>query len=215
MTTILRSWSYRYQWLYDSVSKVAAIPVGGEFKFRRLFLRDLTIQADTKVLDLCCGSGQATEILVQFSQDVTGLDASPLSLKRAKKNVPQANYIQAFAEEIPCPDNQFDLVLTNTAMHEMQPEQLRQIFKEVYRVLKPSGTFAIVDFHKSDNWLFKAGVAIFFELFETETAWKFIDTDLKELLTDTGFDNYSDRLYAGNSLQVVKVTKTLSNFMEI
>jgi ubiquinone/menaquinone biosynthesis C-methylase UbiE len=207
MTTILRSWSYRYQWFYDTVSKVAAIPVGGDDKFRRLFLRDLTIQPNTKVLDLCCGSGQATEILVEFSQDVTGLDASPLSLKRATKNVPQAKYIQAFAEEMPCIDNQFDLVLTNTAMHEMQPEQLKQIFKEVYRVLKPNGIFKIVDFHNPNNWFFKAGVAIFFELFETETAWKFIDTDLKELLTDTGFENYRDRLYAGNSLQVVQAKK--------
>ncbi len=207
MTTILRSWSYRYQWLYDTVSKIAAIPVGGDYKFRRLFLRDLTIEPDSKVLDLCCGSGQATEILVQFSQDVTGLDASPKSLDRARRNVPQAKYIQAFAEEMPCKDNQFDLVLTNTAMHEMQPDRLQQIFKEVYRVLKPNGIFAIVDFHKPNNWFFKAGVAIFFELFETETAWKFIDADLKQLLTETGFENYSDRLYAGNSLQVVQATK--------
>ncbi len=209
MATILRDWSYRYQWLYDTVSKIAAIPVGGDYKFRRLFLRDLTIAADTKVLDLCCGSGQATEILVQFSRDVTGLDASPLSLSRAKRNVPQAAYIQAFAEEMPCADNLFDLVLTNTAMHEMQPEQLRQIFTEVYRVLKPNGTFVIVDFHKSNNWFFKTSVAIFFELFETETAKKFIDTDLEKTLSEKGFENYHVRLYAGNSLQVVSVLKKI------
>jgi demethylmenaquinone methyltransferase/2-methoxy-6-polyprenyl-1,4-benzoquinol methylase len=208
MATILREWSYRYQWLYDSISKVAAITVGGDYKFRRLFLRDLTITADTKVLDLCCGSGQATEILVQFSQDVTGLDASPLSLARAKKNVPQAQYIQAFAEEIPFSDRSFDLVLTNTAMHEMQPDQLQQILKEVYRVLKIGGTLAIVDFHKSNHWLFQAGISIFFHLFETETAWQFIDTDLKQVLTAIGFTNYRDRLYAGNSLQVIQVQKS-------
>ncbi|AFY72674.1 methylase involved in ubiquinone/menaquinone biosynthesis [Synechococcus sp. PCC 7502] len=207
MATILREWSYRYQWLYDTVSKLAAISVGGDYRFRRLFLRDLDIQPDTKVLDLCCGSGQATEILVQYSQDVTGLDASPLSLKRAKKNVPQAQYIQAFAEEMPFSDCLFDLVLTNTAMHEMQPDQLKQIFKEVYRVLKPNGTFAIVDFHKSNHWFFKAGVTIFFQLFETETAWQFIDTDVSKLLTETGFTNISDRLYAGNSLQVIQGLK--------
>jgi len=30
-----------------------------------------------------------------------GLDASPLSLKRARQNVPQAQYIEAFAEAMP------------------------------------------------------------------------------------------------------------------
>jgi ubiquinone/menaquinone biosynthesis C-methylase UbiE len=141
--------------------------------------------------------------LVEFFEDVTGLDASPLSLSRAKRNVPKAKYVQAFAEEMPFLDQEFDLVLTNTAMHEMQPKQLQQIFQEVYRVLKPGGTFVIVDFHKSNSWLFKASVAVFFQLFETETAWQFIDADLKQLLNETGFVNFSDRLYAGNSLQVV------------
>ncbi|WP_333165532.1 class I SAM-dependent methyltransferase [Microcoleus sp. AT3-A2] len=40
----------------------------------------LTVSTETKVLDGCCGSGQTTQFLVQYFQDVTGLDASPLSL---------------------------------------------------------------------------------------------------------------------------------------
>jgi ubiquinone/menaquinone biosynthesis C-methylase UbiE len=207
MATILRDWSYRYQWLYDGVSGLAALSVGGESRFRRLFLRDLTIQPETKVLDLCCGSGQATEILVQHSKHVTGLDASPLSIARAKRNVPQAEYVEAFAEAMPFSDRNFDLVLTNTAMHEMQPEQLKQICQEVFRVLQPGGTFVIVDFHAPSNWFFWAGIAVFFQLFETETAWQFIRTDLKALLTEVGFQDDCDRLYAGDSLQVLQVRK--------
>jgi cyclopropane fatty-acyl-phospholipid synthase-like methyltransferase len=62
-------------------------------------LQTLTVSAETKVLDLCCGSGQTTQFLVQYFQDVTGLDASPLSLQRARKNVPSANYyLEAFAD---------------------------------------------------------------------------------------------------------------------
>jgi demethylmenaquinone methyltransferase/2-methoxy-6-polyprenyl-1,4-benzoquinol methylase len=57
----------------------------------------LTIHADTKVLDLCCGTAQATQFLVKYSQNVTGLDASTLSLKRAQQNVSQAEYVEAFA----------------------------------------------------------------------------------------------------------------------
>ncbi|MBW4574877.1 MAG: class I SAM-dependent methyltransferase [Aphanothece sp. CMT-3BRIN-NPC111] len=217
MATILRTWSYRYQWLYDAISSIASLSVGGEALFRHLALQGLTINSETKVLDLCCGSGQATQVLVEYSQDVTGLDASPLSLKRARQNVPQAQYVEAFAEEMPFPDHQFDLVHTSVAMHEMKPEQLRKILKEVYRVLKPGGVFALVDFHAPTNWLFWPGLSLFFVLFETETAWQLIKTDLPGLLEEIGFKVSAARLkgthsadstlYAGGSIQVIQVQK--------
>jgi len=144
-----------------------------------LALQGLTINPETKVLDLCCGSGQATQVLVQYSQDVTGLDASPCP--RAQQNVPQAHYVEAFAENMPFPDNQFDLVHTSAALHEMEPSQLRQILKEVYRVLKPAGVFTLVDFHAPSNWIFWPGLSLFFVLFETETAWQLLKTDLAGL----------------------------------
>ena len=50
MTTILRDWSYRYQWFYDTVSALAAISVGGEKRFHQLFLRDLQINPDAKIV---------------------------------------------------------------------------------------------------------------------------------------------------------------------
>jgi demethylmenaquinone methyltransferase/2-methoxy-6-polyprenyl-1,4-benzoquinol methylase len=110
MATILRDWSYRYQWLYDGISRFTALSVGGEARFRQLALQGLTIHSDTQVLDLCCGSGQTTQFLVKLSQNVTGLDASPKSLQRARLNVPEASYVEAFAEEMPFADNLFDVV---------------------------------------------------------------------------------------------------------
>jgi ubiquinone/menaquinone biosynthesis C-methylase UbiE len=83
------------------VSRRAALSVGGERRFHHLPLQGLTIVSETKVLDLCCGSGQATQYLVKYSQDVTGLDVSLVSLERAKRNVPQAQYVEALAESIP------------------------------------------------------------------------------------------------------------------
>ena len=207
MATILRSWSYQYQWLYDAISRIAALSVGGEGRFRNLALQGLSINSQTKILDLCCGSGQATQVLVQYSQNVVGLDASPLSLQRAKNNVPEAEYVQAFAEEMPFADNTFDLVHTSVAMHEMKPQQLRQIFQQVYRVLKPGGIFTLVDFHAPTNSLFWPGISIFMWLFETETAWELINTDLVDLLREFGFQELQQRLYAGGSLQVIQVRK--------
>jgi len=207
VATILRSWSYQYQWLYDTISGIAALSVGGEGRFRRLALQGLTINPDTKILDLCCGSGQATQVLVQYSQNVIGLDASPLSLKRAKHNVPQAEYVEAFAEKMPLADDSFDLVHTSAAMHEMEPEQLRQILRQVYRVLKPGGIFTLVDFHAPTNPLFWPPVSIFMWLFETETAWELLKTDLIGVLGEIGFRDFQQRLYAGGSLQVIQAKK--------
>jgi ubiquinone/menaquinone biosynthesis C-methylase UbiE len=207
MATILRDLSYRYQWLYDSISGVAALTVGGESRFRQLALQGLTIGPDTEVLDLCCGSGQTTQVLVGRSHHVTGLDASPFSIQRAQRNVPQATYVEAFAENMPLADASFDIVHSSAAMHEMTSEQLQQIFREVYRVLKPRGCFTLVDFHQPTNPLMMPGIAIFFWLFETETAWQLLKTDLVALLREIGFKVDAPHLYAGGSLQVIQAQK--------
>jgi ubiquinone/menaquinone biosynthesis C-methylase UbiE len=208
MGTILRTWSYQYQWLYDGISKVAAIAVGGEYRFRRLALEGLSIDPHARILDLCCGSGQVTGILLEYSDDVTGLDISPLSLSRSRRNVPQAKYVEALAEDMPFPDGEFDFIHTSAAMHEMTRSQLQQIFKQVYRVLKPGGTFAMVDFHQPTNPLFVPGLAVFFWLFETESAWQLIETDLVQMLRDVGFSiDLNPTLHAGGSLQVIHARK--------
>ena len=207
MATFLRDLSYQYQWLYDSISRVSALAVGGEYRFRRLALQGLDINSETKILDLCCGSGQATEVLVTYSNNVTGLDASPLSVERAKRNVPQASFVEGFAENMPLDNETFDLVHTSAAMHEMSPQQLRDILTESYRVLTPGGILAIADFHRSTNPIFLPGLYLFLWLFETETAWQLLETNLTEVLQAIGFEVSAPKLYGGGSLQVLHARK--------
>lgn len=207
MATILRTLSYKYQWLYDGISRLATLSVGGETKFRHLALQGLTIDSNTSILDLCCGAGQTTHFLVQFSDQVTGLDASPVALQRASIAVPQAKYVEGLAEQMPLNEQQFDIVHTSVALHEMETEQLKQILCEVYRVLKPNGVFAAIDLHRPTNLLFWPPVATFMWLFETDTAWQLLKTDLIKLLQDVGFKNCQQTLYAGGSLQVVQAKK--------
>ncbi len=207
MATFLRPLSYKYQWLYDTFSRIATLPLGGEAKFRRLPLQGLTIAKDSKILDLCCGSGQSTKFLVEHSQDVTGLDVSPVSLARAAHHVPQAKYVEGLAEDMPFADQSFDLVHTSAALHEMSPEQLQTILQEVNRILKPGGKFILADFHQATNPLFLPGLWLFLWLFETETAWQLINSNLEDLIKKSGFLITLNKLYAGGSLQVVQTQK--------
>ena len=207
MATFLRPLSYQYPWLYNTISRVSALAVGGEKRFRSLCLEGIKINSDSKILDLCCGSGQTTQFLFQKSSQVTGLDASPKAIERAKIGVPQANYVNALAEKTPFPEQEFDLVHSSVALHEMETEQLREIIKEVYRILKPGGLFAFIDLHKPTNFLLWPSLATFMWLFETETAWELLETDVIDELKNLGFNECQQKLYAGGSLQVIQAKK--------
>ncbi|MDR7920752.1 methyltransferase domain-containing protein [Thermosynechococcus sp. HY213] len=207
MATILRTWSYQYPWLYDTISALAAITVGGSDRLHRLAWQDLDLPRSAVVLDLCCAHGVVTQALTQAFDQVTGLDASPKEIARARQRVPQATYVEAFAEKMPFADATFDLVHTSMALHEMTAEQLRAIVAEVWRVLKPGGWFALIDFHRPQVPLFWPGMALFFWLFETETAWQLLQTDLAEQLRLQGFTVERQTYHLGRSLQVLHARK--------
>lgn len=207
MATILRKWSYQYQWLYNTIAQLSALTVGGEARFRQLAFKGLSLNKNTHVLDLCCGAGQTTQFLVKYSDHVTGLDASPLALERAKKRAPAATYVEGLAEDLPFSETSFDLVQTSVALHEMKPDQLMQILKEVYRVLKPEGIFACIDLHQPYNPVFIPGINLFMALFETETAWEFVKVNLPKKLSAIGFQDCQQTFYAGGSLQVLQGKK--------
>ncbi|MEL6555191.1 MAG: class I SAM-dependent methyltransferase [Cyanobacteria bacterium J06621_11] len=207
MATILRTWCYQYQWLFDLIVGVSSLPVGGEARFRQLPMQGLSLSPEDHILDLCCGSGQATQWLVAKSQQVVGLDCDPVAIFRAQKRVPQATYVEAWAEKMPFADNSFDCVHTSATLHEMTPEQLHQILSEVHRVLKPGGCFALVDFHQPKNLLLRWNLYLFLWLFENQSAWNLIRLNLSKLLTQFGFNIKVSRYPAGGSLQVIQAYK--------
>ncbi|MEG4391467.1 methyltransferase domain-containing protein [Microcoleus sp. BROC3] len=185
--------------------------VGGDARLGQLAWENLTVSAETKVLDRCCGSGQTKPFMVQYSQDVTGLDASPLSLQGARKNVPSANYyLEAFAESMPFPDCQFDTSTQQRCDARSATGAIATIFQEVYRAVKSGGLFILVDFHRHTNPVFLPGLAVFLWLFETET-------ELGSLLAEVGWRSYNSeeaqqpKIYAGGSIQVIQVQKSVDS----
>lgn len=207
MATLLRDWSYRYAWLYDGITKLTAFSVGGEARLRRLALQNLDLQPHTQILDLCCGNGPVTQVLVQHSRHVTGLDASPKAIARAQVNVPQATFVEGFAEAMPFGEASFDVVHTSMALHEMEPDQRQQILQEVYRVLKPGGIFTLIDFHAPSNPIVWPGLALFLWLFETHTSWELIRSGLEESLAKVNFQIKQTAYAVGGSLQILQALK--------
>jgi len=159
------------------------------------------------VLDLCCGPAEVTPLLAELSQQVVGLDASPKALAAARKRLPQVEFVEAFAQDMPFPNASFDWVHTSLALHELSFADLEQVLREVWRVLKPGGGLLILDLHAPRQPLIWPGLALFLALFETETAWELLKLDLPEHLQQQGWQSIRQTLHAGGALQVIQARK--------
>lgn len=208
LATILRDWSFRYAPLYEAITWLAATLAGGQAYFRRAAWQDLPLDERWQVLDLCCGPGSATRYLAATGAQVTALDASRTSLRYAQSRLKTVQFVWGQAERLPFAPASFDLVHTSVALHEMEPGQLEAIFQQVYRVLRPGGSFVFIDYHQPTNPLFWPPLAIFLWLFETHTAWRWLRADLPALLFAAGnWRAPQKRLIAGGSLQIVRIEK--------
>ena len=90
MATFLRPLAYRHRWIYDSVTAVSSLSVGGVARLRALGLEGLQqrLKPGAAVLDLCCGSGEAAAPWLEAGFAVTGVDIAPRALDLAAQRYP-------------------------------------------------------------------------------------------------------------------------------
>lgn len=90
-------------------------------------------------LDLCCGQGALTAMLIEAGANVTGLDFSPEMLALAKTAAQGADLRQGDAAKLPFDDDSFDMVVCNFGMMHL-PDQPKAL-AEICRVTRPDGRF--------------------------------------------------------------------------
>ncbi|WP_018240451.1 class I SAM-dependent methyltransferase [Ensifer sp. BR816] len=99
-----------------------------------------------KVLELACGTGEITRVLLSLSHEVTALDFSEamLVVARAKHNDnPNVRFILADAENTMEPDACYDAVVCRHLVWTLiQPAQA---FADWHRVLRPGGRLLFFD----------------------------------------------------------------------
>lgn len=207
MTSPLRTLAYRHRWLYDSVTAISAVAVGGVERLRDLGADWLAeaigagaIGAGASVLDLCCGGGDAAIALAGRGFAVTGLDVAPRALEQAARRAPQLSWIEGLAEDPPFSAGTFDAVQISLALHEFTPEERRAVLVACHRVLKPNGVLVVVDLHAAKG-VMALPQAVFCHLFETETAEMFLADNLGDQLEEAGFELVRSEVLAMGALQ--------------
>jgi demethylmenaquinone methyltransferase/2-methoxy-6-polyprenyl-1,4-benzoquinol methylase len=115
-------------------------------------LKPILDRPDATVLDLCCGTGDLTFALVRNAKArIVGADFSHTMLVRAKeKSAALANgaaptpFFEADALRLPFADGSFDLVTSAFGFRNLANYEAG--LREIFRVLKPGGTIAILEF---------------------------------------------------------------------
>lgn len=105
----------------------------------------LDISEEDRVLDVGCGTGFATEGLLEHTRNVHGLDQSPHQMEKAwaklGKHDPVSFYL-GDAERLPFEDDSFDVVWSSGSI-EYWPNPVSALC-EIRRITKPGGQVLIV-----------------------------------------------------------------------
>lgn len=95
------------------------------------------------IVDIGCGTGLSTEVCTLFANNVIGVEPSIDMLNKARtKENDKIKFIQGYGEKTGLEDECADVVICSQAFHWMEPEST---IKEVYRILKKGGIFAVID----------------------------------------------------------------------
>jgi SAM-dependent methyltransferase len=145
------NWGRRYdlmEWFLD----------GFLFRGKLRELRERTVdlarlQPGEEVLDVGCGTGTLAiqvQRRVGATGGVFGIDPGTEQIARARskaagRNLP-IDFRVGVIENLPFPDQMFDVVVNTIMMHHLPDELKRRGLSEIHRVLKPGGRLVIADF---------------------------------------------------------------------
>jgi ubiquinone/menaquinone biosynthesis C-methylase UbiE len=152
----------RFLRFYDPLTRL----LGAE-RVRARLLDAARIQPGEEVLDLGCGTGAlALQLLAREpGARVTGLDPDPKALALARQKARAAGveiaWCEGYAGRAPFPAQSFDRVVSSLMIHHLRSEEKRDASRDVRRLLRPGGTFHLLDFGPAKGVLERGLTAVF------------------------------------------------------
>lgn len=164
-------------------------------------MQHLPIQKSSTILDIGCGGGRTVWRLAALAPEgkVHGVDyaaASVAASQLTNAREIESGHVQiqlASVAALPFPDGTFDLV-TAVETHYYWPD-LPKNLREVLRVLKPGGTFALIAETHRDGWRGALYAIPMWLIGATHLS----DAEHKALLTQAGFAQVSTTQMPGKS----------------
>ena len=108
------------------------------------------------ILEVASGTCLCGRSLAPYVKTAVCLDATPAMLVKGKAEAEKRSldnmvFIKGLAEDLPFLDNSFDIVISRLAFHHFPDPETS--FREMARVLKPSGKLVLIDMEATDEAL--------------------------------------------------------------
>jgi ubiquinone/menaquinone biosynthesis C-methylase UbiE len=118
--------------------------------------KDLHIPGNKKVLEIGCGVGITTELLMPKVPDseYTSLDYDIEQVKLARQNskISDVKIVQGDATNFEYEDNTFDVIFEIFTFHHIV--DFKKALQETYRILKKGGRFYLIDMPTKSDYLY-------------------------------------------------------------
>jgi ubiquinone/menaquinone biosynthesis C-methylase UbiE len=144
------------------------------------------------LIDLACGTGR----FLSFVKDnyprlaVTALDLSPHYLDQARASLAPwrgVDFVHAKAEATGLPAANADVITAIYLFHELPAKIRAQVAREAYRLLKPGGTFILVDsIQRGDVPAYDGLLEYFPVAFHEPYYWDYVTSDMTVPFGDAG-----------------------------
>ena len=145
---------------YDRLNRV--ISFGIDIKWRKRVVEILRKKKPKTILDVATGTGDLAINLIQTgAEKIVGLAISPGMLAVGKKKILKKELqttiemIVGDSENLPFPEDTFDAITVAFGVRNF--ENLEKGLSEIHRVLKPSGTFVVLETAVPTKTPFKQG----------------------------------------------------------
>jgi demethylmenaquinone methyltransferase/2-methoxy-6-polyprenyl-1,4-benzoquinol methylase len=165
----------RIAWKYDLVNDVMSF--GLHRRWKRQTVKIALPKAErSRVLDLCCGSGDLCFLAEELgARSVVGADFTlpmlAVARSRAYKDRRRGLFVQADALALPFADGTFDALTISYGLRNIA--DLDAALREMRRVLAPGGRAVVLDFGKPDNSLAGGAYRAFLHAMMPAVGWLF------------------------------------------
>jgi ubiquinone/menaquinone biosynthesis C-methylase UbiE len=164
----------------------------------QLLVEAAKTNAADRSLDIACGPGMVALAFAPVVDFAVGLDAVQAMLDRARvlqnrQSCHNIAWVLGEAAELPFPDASFDLATCRFAIHHMLDPSIT--LREMTRILRPRGRIVVCDAVAADDPARATALNAFEKIRDPSTVRFLTLAELRNLLTDGGFQIESERKY--------------------